>query len=379
MKISLLIISFVVVLLVWVGIFNNIYQSNSAHLPSKSSAMNPNYKLATFAWWCFWCMQPAFDETPWVIQTYVGYAWWDQRTATYDKVSMGHTKHREWIQITYDPSKVDYKTLLEVFRKQIDPTNPNGQFYDTGFQYTTAIYTHDSEQELRAQESKKLLEWSGRYSKPIATVIEPYTTFFPSEEYHQKYYLKAAARYASYKTWSGRQARVHDQEDLKIFDNQIIQTQEPVDHSIFQKPSSQELKKTLSSLQYKVTQEEGTEMPFENEYWDEHRDGLYVDIVSWEPLFTSFDKYDSGTGRPSFTKPINPEAIRTKDDYKLWVKRTEVRSTYADSHLGHVFDDGPVESWGLRYCMNSASMAFVPVEDLEKRGYGIYKVLFAKQ
>ncbi len=346
-------------------------------------------------------MQPAFDETPGVIETFVGYAGGDARTATYEKVGMGHTKHREWIQITYDPTKVSYEILLETYRKQIDPTDPDGQFFDKGFQYTTAIYTHNEEQAQLAEISKKILWESGRYSGSIATQIIPYTTFFPAEEYHQKYYQKAGVRYAAYKKWSGREAWVHSQDDLQIFTGRGDSINRPQDSdpqdeesldqldvaedetwnnqnnlTTFVKPDQEKLRKTLSPLQYKVTQEEGTEKPFDNEYHDNKRVGIYIDIVSGEPLFTSFDKYDSGTGWPSFVKPISSGSVILRVDSSFWSTRTEVRSTYADSHLGHVFNDGPKDRGGMRYCMNSAAMAFVPLEEMEKRGYGKYMELF---
>lgn len=346
-----------------------------------------NYKLATFAWGCFRCMQPAFDALDGVIETYVGYAWGDARTANYDKVSMWHTKHREWIQVTYDPTLVSYETLLETYRKQIDPTDPDGQFFDKWFQYTTAIYTHDDEQQNLAEKSKIILWESGRYSGSIATQIIPYSTFFPAEEYHQKYYTKASVRYAAYKKGSGREDRVHNQDDLKIFNKtKLLEDQldaiedETWNHNnnltTFVKPSQEQLRKTLSPLQYKVTQEEWTERSFDNEYRDNHKEWIYVDIVSGEPLFSSRDKYDSGTGRPSFTKPISADVVKEKVDNSLRSTRTEVRSTYADSHLGHVFNDGPKDAWWMRYCMNSAAMAFIPKEDMEKRGYGKYLELF---
>lgn len=382
MKIVLLVLAcclviFAIGYLVW-GKSDILYRQWSVKSSPKSQSSKSINKLATFAWWCFWCMQPSFDEMSWVTHTRVGFAWGDEQTATYEQVSAGWTNHREAIQIEYNPSVVSYAQLLENFRKQIDPTNPDGQFADKWFQYTTAIFVHDEEQKILAEQSKQILTDSKRYDKPLATQIISYSTFFPAQEYHQQYYRKSWLRYKTYKTLSGREAWVHSQQDLTLTwiqakkeDQSVIKDTltGAVDSSHWERPTSEQLQKTLTPLQFKVTQKNWTEPAFENELWDNHRRWIYVDIVSGEPLFSSRDKYDSGTGRPSFTRPINDEAITTHEDKSLWSTRVEIRSRYADSHLGHVFTDGPEERWWLRYCMNSAAMAFIPVEDMEKRWY----------
>jgi peptide methionine sulfoxide reductase msrA/msrB len=265
-----------------------------------------------------------------------------------------------------------------VFWRQIDPTDPDGQFVDRGKQYRTAIFYHNDEQKRLAEKSRAELQRSGRFRKPIVTELLPASRFYRAEEYHLDYYKKNPIRYNFYRYRSGRDQYLKKVWGTETGESAMKETKSDNTLREFRKPSREELKKRLTPLQYKVTQEEGTEKPFDNEYANNKRAGIYVDIVSGEPLFSSSDKYDSGTGWPSFTKPLEPANIIEKEDRGFLTNRTEVRSKRGDSHLGHVFPDGP-PSTGLRYCMNSAAMRFISVEDLEKEGYGQYKKLFEKK
>ena len=301
-------------------------------------------KLATFAGGCFWCMVKPFDEYEGVESVISGYTGGYTENPTYEEVCTDLTGHIEAIQITFDDELITYKELLDIYWSVIDPTQVGGQFADLGHHYKTVIFYHDEVQREEAEKSKEELEKSGLYNKPIATEIRKAETFYPAEDYHQYYYKKNPDHYNRYYHGSGRAQYIN-----KIW-----------------------AKKNLTPLQYEVTQNSATEPPFENEYYNNFEEGIYVDIINGEVLFTSKDKFDSGCGWPSFAKPIKKGILSFYEDYSHNMERVEVKGSKSGAHMGHVFDDGPKEMGGLRFCINSASLRFIPRDKMIEEGYGEY-------
>ncbi|MDQ6963589.1 MAG: peptide-methionine (R)-S-oxide reductase MsrB [Mariprofundales bacterium] len=337
----------------------------------KSGVEGASEATALFAGGCFWCMERPFEQHAGVREVISGYTAGSSVNPTYHNYADGG--HIEAVMVHYDPNRVSYSELLQLFWQQIDPTDSGGQFVDRGHQYSSAIF-YQSERERRLAERSRLeLINSGRFSAAVVTPILPAQPFYPAEEYHQDYYRKNPVRYWYYRSRSGRDQFL--QQVWGSFTDHVV-TDPVVDdrgrgEGDLQGSGLQEmdLRERLTPLQYRVTQESGTEPPFDNLYWREKRQGIYVDLLSGEPLFSSKDKFDSGTGWPSFSRPLVADSVVERVDRGWFSTRIEVRSRRSDSHLGHLFDDGPPPT-GKRYCINSAALRFIPKEQLEEQGLG---------
>jgi|FLOH01.1.fsa_nt_gi peptide methionine sulfoxide reductase msrA/msrB len=353
--------------------------SASKQLPvTKVSEKSGKIETAILAGGCFWCMEHPYEDRPGISKVISGFTGGKQKNPTYNQVASGSTLHVEAVEIHYDPEKISYNDILEIFWRNIDPTDAGGQFVDRGKQYTTGIFYKSEQQKQIAEQSKKRIEAGKRFSKKIVTKIVQAGEFYPAEEYHQDFFKKNYIRYRVYRAGSGRDEFITrvwgEDKEYKISKSGFSEKKTSRFTLIGNKTRSLD---QLTKMQYKVTQKNGTEPPFKNEYWDNKRAGIYVDIISGEPLFSSKDKFKSNTGWPSFIRPLVQENIIQKRDATFGMVRIELRSKSADSHLGHLFHDGPKPT-GLRFCINSASMRFIPVEKLKEEGYEDFLSLFSK-
>jgi len=344
------------------------------------------YPFGIFAGGCFWCTESDFEKTTGVVDAISGYIGGEIENPTYEQVSSGKTKYREAAKIYYDPNIITYDQLLDVYWRHIDPTDKEGQFADRGHQYTPAIYYKNNEERSLATDSKTYLQSTKFKDTIITTEILPISTFYPAEDYHQNYHKKNKIHYNLYRNGSGRNQYIEKTWGEELNHAQQLKLKKQRLEKITSQPcqtfdcyiplTNTEIKNKLTQIQYQVTQQDGTEQPFNNKYWDNKEEGIYVDIVSGEPLFSSIDKYVSGTGWPSFVKPISEEFIELKIDYDIGYPRVEVRSKLANSHIGHIFPDGPADKGGNRWCMNSAAMKFIPKSELKNKGYEKYLEIF---
>lgn len=303
-----------------------------------------------YAGGCFWGIESYFSQIPGVHDATSGYANGQTPDPTYREVCSGTTGYAETVHVVYDPARVSLEKLTEHYFLLIDPLAKDRQGNDIGNQYRTGIFYTD-EADLALLQSLWDAE-QAKHQEPLAVELLPLHSYYLAEEYHQNYLEKNPGGYCHV-----------DFSSLSDFASLI-------DAADYTKPADEKLRERLTSEQYNVTQKSDTEYPFTGIYDKHFEPGIYVDVVTGEPLFLSADKFDSGCGWPAFSKPIDPAVIEEYRDASYGMERVEVRSRVGDSHLGHVFTDGPKELGGLRYCINSASLRFIPYDEMEEAGYG---------
>ncbi|PWJ74762.1 UNVERIFIED_CONTAM: peptide methionine sulfoxide reductase msrA/msrB [Murimonas intestini] len=318
----------------------------------KEKKQPDNLKEIYFAGGCFWGVEEYFSRIPGVYDVISGYANGNKENPTYEEVCSDKTGFAETVQVKYDPGIISLRTLTEQYFEIIDPVSVDRQGNDRGSQYRTGIYY--TEEKDRASIQVVMNEVRKEYTEPLAVELEMLQNFYPAEDYHQDYLQNNPGGYCHI--------------DFSSLDKLEIRQ----NGTVGRKLDEEDIRARLTDEQFNVTQNSFTEHPFSGEYWDNDEPGIYVDVVTGEPLFSSADKFDSGCGWPSFTKPVDQDAVIEEEDTSLGMNRTEVRSHDGDSHLGHVFDDGPEEAGGLRYCINSASLRFIPLDKMEEEGYGDY-------
>lgn len=305
---------------------------------------------------CFWGTEKYLSSIQGVLSTQVGYANGETENPTYEEVCYRNTGHAEAVRVVYDAKILPLAFLLTLYYDAIDPVSVNRQGGDHGTQYRTGIYYID-DRDLPVIE-RSIAQLQVRYDQPIAIEVAPLRNFSLAEAYHQKYLDKNPGGYCHISTAKFEKA-----------------AKAIVNPAAYSAPDADTLRKTLTAAQYEVTQNSATEPPFKNEFWNTFRPGIYVDITTGEPLFASSDKFESGCGWPSFSKPIDPAVVHEKQDHSHSMRRTEVRSRAGNAHLGHVFNDGPSETGGLRYCINSAALRFISKEEMAQEGYGYLSAL----
>lgn len=334
-------------------------------------------QTALVAGGCFWCVESDLEKTPGVLAAVSGYAGGNTTNPTYENYGSGG--HREVVEVTYDANQISFEEILIVTMKTTDPTDDDGTFADRGDKYSAAFYYETAAQKAIIDALIAEVDQKGPYDAPLAIDIEKRPTFYEAEDFHQDYYKGTLSKlkYQFYRNASGRNDFIQkywgDDHGPALpwrTNTTSMNTNDTYFWSNYQKPTEETLKAELDPLVYKVTQADGTERAGTSELDKNYERGIYVDVLSGEPLYSSKHKFDSGTGWPSFTQPITPDAVTEHEDRKLFSVRTETRSAIADNHLGHVFTDGPADQGGLRYCMNGAALSFIPEADMEAKGYG---------